>query len=111
MAVLSNRINMSNVSFTATTPVGEFNRTQYGTNMTVGIEADFHWIMPLLPTQTRAGDGFVTGFNEDRFTAPNPLLTEAQLADARDNLRNNPLNRIVIEFNVPGLAYYPDLPI
>ena len=107
MNFMSSRETLSNVRFTDNT---NFTRAQYGNNQTIGIEAQFHFIFPLLPNQQRTGDGFVIGMQDtDRAGLGVAWLDEIQLEQERELRRNNPLNMIRFEFQVPGLRYYPDL--
>ena len=75
-------------------------RRQYGESITVGVEAHFNFILPLMPTEY---NGRVSGLNG---TASGP---DSALADARAAAEAQKEPNIVIEYTIPGMKYYPDL--
>ena len=79
ISVVCDTNNTNGIAYNATS---DNIRTQYGTEMTVGITANFHWIFPLV----HPGNG-------------------AASLEYNDNGNNN----INIIYTVPGLKYYPDM--
>lgn len=76
---------------------GGNNRKQYGEQVTVGIQADFKWLVPF--------ERRVVGLKDsDIEHARNPAKVEESKDSKGWNTRT-----IKIEYTVPGLKYYPDL--
>lgn len=101
---------LSDIDFTDATQTatgsGSGNRAgkvQYGNEITVGIKANYKWIMPLtVPEQTSDGRG-VAG-TSDRTVM---WKSDSELQSALDNAEHD--NNIEITYTIPGLQYYPDL--
>jgi len=83
------------------------NRRQYGTPVTVGISANYRFILPLTPKEQlqNTDEGFL-GMDSGSFSG---FADEAVLEQRRENIASNPNNNINIIYTVPGLKYYPDL--
>lgn len=82
-------------------------RKQYGEPVTVGVQAHYRFVMPLMPKeQFTSENDSVDGLDGSGFGgyADNDTL-EAR----RKAYEENPDNNIVIKYTVPGLKYYPDL--
>lgn len=90
---------LKDIQFTPTTYL-DGQRTQYGQEITVGVQGTFTFLNPLRPDEY---NGRVEGVDG---TATGPL-TGAEI----ENLRDSKKAGIVIDFEykVPGLKYYPDL--
>lgn len=83
---------------------GNETRQQYGNTTKVGVRCKYKWVMPLsVPEQTVGGTG-VVGNNKTKTSA---FLDDSQMQQERD--KNVSTNEINIEYEVPGLQYYPDL--
>lgn len=103
---------LRNVRFTSGSCVGESERVQYGTEVTIGVEADFHYITPLMPREMYGGDitdpndntGKVTGLRES--TSDNTIN---ELTEAEREAKRNKAFTFGFENEVPGLRYYADL--
>lgn len=90
---------LENVAFTPNTT---FTKLQYGEEVTVGITANYRFILPLTPLEETT-NGFATT-QKGQFSN---WLSESTLQQKReDNISNNNIN---IEYKVPGLHYYADL--
>lgn len=92
---------VQNVSFTSGTT---FNKQQYGEEVTVGVQAYYRVIWPLMPTETI--NGTYNGVGGNTFGGNK---TSAELQATRDALEAQRKSNIVIEYKVPGLKYYSDL--
>lgn len=97
---------LSNIRLTSSTYTGDSSRVQYGSDVTVGVEAEFNMIMPLQPKEYNGGD--VQGLNATG--TPATVLTEDQIKQKLEEKNNNG-NGFTITFEtvVPGLRYYADL--
>ena len=101
---------LSDIDFTdntqTATGTGSGNRegkVQYGNEITVGIKANYKWIMPLtVPEQTADGNG-VAGTTDRTAVWKSDSELQAALDDAEHD------NNIEISYTIPGLQYYPDL--
>lgn len=93
---------LSNVKFTDGTT---FERKQYGEEITIGVEAKYNFIWPLMPTEQIHGE--FEGLNSTNNFGG--YRTDAELEQARQDKIDNSDTNIVIKYNVPGLRYYPDL--
>lgn len=83
------------------------NRVQYGEEVTVGVQGQFHIVWPLMPHEQTGTGTAVTGLN--------PAASVGELSEAElDNLRQEKDNfgmgwTIKFEDKVPGMHYYADL--
>lgn len=82
-------------------------RRQYGSPVTVGVSANYKFIMPLTPKEqlVNPGEGFE---GMDKSKSFSGYADDATLESRRQAIedRKNNINMI---YTVPGLKYYPDL--
>lgn len=97
---------LEGVSFTDDSDVGYSDRKQYGNTVKVGVQAHYKFVWPLQPKeQTKNETGF-DGMNNSGVYQGDKSESELEAArEAYDSEQNN----IVIEYEVPGLKYYPDM--
>ena len=81
-------------------------KRQYGSKVTIGVQAHYRWVWPLTVKETTVGETGVEGMNGNSF---NGFKSDAELEQARKSYEENPDNNIIIKYTVPGLKYYPDL--
>lgn len=93
---------LSPVEFTPNTTT---EKKQYGEEITLGVQARYNIIWPLMPTEQIRGqfDGMKSTNTFGGY------LSDAELEQARQDKTNNSDANIVIEYYVPGLKYYSDL--
>lgn len=96
---------LENVSFTADTALGDYARKQYGDTITVGVQAHYKFLWPLMPKEQMTNDSGVDGWSNPGRAQGSK--SEDELQQARDAY-DSPMNNIVIEYKVPGLRYYSD---
>lgn len=85
-------------------------RRQYGAAITVGVEAHYKFIWPLMPKEqlSNTSEGFI-GYGPNANSNFSGFASDAELERRRKELENNKDNNIRIMYTVPGLQYYPDL--
>ena len=96
---------LEDATLTVDTGGGVNKKVQYGTPITVTVEAHYRFIWPLMPAEQRTGAAAMGMDGQNIGSA----LSNDQLEDARMEYENNPQNNIHISYTVPGLKYYPDL--
>lgn len=97
---LSETEMLENAALIVTTAdTGTNQRVQYGSKVTVRVQAEYKFIWPLMPNEQQTTGVAVTGLSGE-----NTGVLERDLEDKRKRQEN-----IVIEYTVPGLKYYPDL--
>lgn len=113
VSVLSN-IKLTDNTNTTSTGGG---RVQYGTEVTVGVEAIFTIVLPLMPHDMIPEGTNVASFNalgNYGYSGSSPSTTQGdRLSDSElESKRKNKFTieiPIVLESQVPGLRYYADL--
>lgn len=94
---------LENVSFTDNTT---FTKQQYGDTVTVGVQAHYRFIFPLMPSEQVYGDLYTPLEGGGNFGG---YKSGSQMDAERRAREENPQNNIVITYELPGLRYYPDL--
>ena len=93
---------LKDVSFT---PDTKFTKGQYGEPVKVGVQARYVFVWPLMTSEQIEGS-FTSG-SEIQFSGR--YKSESELEALRKKKEENEKTNIVIEYEVPGLRYYPDL--
>lgn len=97
---------LRNIQLTPATPDRLSERKQYGETITVGVEAEFHWMWPIMPHEQFGG---VYGTSEDTPFQGNAYY-QGKDWDEINEMKNNNGNgfKILIEHEAPALKYYAD---
>ena len=85
-------------------------KRQYGMPVTVGVQAHYKFIWPLMPKEqlNDTSSGFI-GYGSNANANFSGYASDGELESRREDLEDNQQNMIKIQFTVPGLKYYPDL--
>lgn len=97
---------LKNVQLTSSTPDRLSERKQYGETITIGVEASFHWMWPIMPHEQFGG---VYGTDTDTPFQGKPQYRNKTWEQV-NSMKNNNGNgfKILIEHQAPALKYYAD---
>ena len=105
MARLETRM-LSNIRLTDSTPADIADRKQYGETITIGVEANFHWMWPIMPHERFGG---VNGTTGQKPFEGNPEYAGKSWEEINEMKNNNGDGfKILIEHEAPALKYYAD---